>query len=221
MIRSMGVTPSTTVGELNGAPVDETRVSVLLVSTCADALHELEFVRPVAAIVEAEGLRPVVRHCSRVTAAVLRKHAGVIICGTALQDDAFLDADWSWLRSCPVPLLGICAGMQVLCRAFGGALRERTEIGFFTEHFTGFLGLDGPAEVFHLHHSVVSVPEGFRTCSSGVVAQAVVHSSRPFFGALFHPEVRQEGCLAAFCAVVKEQARVGSLGGEEDPSRHD
>lgn len=71
-----------------------------------------------------------------------------------------------------IPHLGICLGMQVLCKAAGGVVKKSPykEIGFFHENFESykvnqlsddpiFTGLTNPFRVFQLHGETVELPE--------------------------------------------------------------
>lgn len=89
---------------------------ILLISTCAEKLSEEEFVRPVKELTNG-----VVKHYSELTDADLSLASHVIICGTALKDFDYLEADWAWIKGFTKPLLGICAGYQVILKDFGFA----------------------------------------------------------------------------------------------------
>ena len=51
------------------------------------------------------------------------------------------------------PILGVCGGMQIIGKLFGGKLKKKTEIGYYKENFNkNFFGLIGESEVYHLHN---------------------------------------------------------------------
>jgi GMP synthase-like glutamine amidotransferase len=100
-------------------------------------------------------------------------------------------------------VLGICAGMQLLGLIYSGELLDKLEIGFSFEQFTeDFLGVSGEIEVYHLHQHYVDffdIDEFRVVCeSTHGVAQAVVHTQLPWYGVLFHPEVRQRDMVLYF-----------------------
>jgi GMP synthase (glutamine-hydrolysing) len=109
-------------------------MSILLVNTCAEKLHYLEFVKPVEGILKKAGLNFFSRHYSEISDDDLRKAERIIICGTSLKDNKFIEeADkFGWIEETDKPILGICAGMQMIGIVFNGALKRKTEIGFYT-----------------------------------------------------------------------------------------
>ena len=98
----------------------------------------------------------------------------------------------------PLPLLGICYGMQLINRVYGGSV-ERGEVredGQFTIRIDPtsplYLGLPPTLDVLLTHgDSVATVAPGFRACGhtpSGLVC-SISDPSRRIYGVQFHPEV--------------------------------
>jgi GMP synthase-like glutamine amidotransferase len=99
------------------------------------------------------------------------------------------------------PVLGICAGMQLLARFAGGAiaLGESVEHGFLPIQVldrTGLLsGLPPEAVVYHDHtDEIVDLPDGFQVLASSEVCavQAFADPARCWWGTQFHPEESNE-----------------------------
>jgi len=175
---------------------------ILVVNVCSEALHYFEFVRPVEDVLRREGIYFQTFHYKQVSEALLEKATKVIICGTSLRDDDFLgDVDeFSWLKKFRKPVLGICAGFQIIGRVFGQRIFKKQEVGFFYEKFSkDFLGLSGEVEVYHLHNNYVSFDKRrFDIYSEGQVVQAVRKKRTKIYGCLFHPEVRNRDLILKF-----------------------
>ncbi|MEO5330500.1 MAG: glutamine-hydrolyzing GMP synthase [Magnetococcus sp. YQC-5] len=102
---------------------------------------------------------------------------------------------------CGVPILGICYGMHVLARHFGGevassVLREYGQARIHQlEQGSGFPGgfqADGAGMVWMSHGDhVTRIPEGFvgTARSDNDILAAMVHQERAILGVQFHPEV--------------------------------
>ena len=167
---------------------------ILIVSTCKEDLHMLEFVRPIMDII---GKDCIVRRYDELINEDIDNCDKIIIAGTSLQDNDVLRFDLEFIRTTRKPILGICAGMQCIGRAFNLSLYENPEIGFYDENFDEeFLGLKGKQNVYHLHN--YSVDFNNSEFIEYVKGQAVKHNRKEIFGVLFHPEVRQKEMIKKF-----------------------
>jgi GMP synthase-like glutamine amidotransferase len=132
----------------------------------------------------------------------------------ALYDSADLAGILATIRAASVPILGICAGHQLIGRAHGapwgplGALQpeeidpdpafapgQRKEHGFLSvaidQQCPLFRGLPPRSTFFQYHYwQLDDVPAGFviRAHSSWSRIQAMERRDRPVFGIQFHPE---------------------------------
>ncbi|WP_018663912.1 glutamine-hydrolyzing GMP synthase [Heyndrickxia acidiproducens] len=98
-----------------------------------------------------------------------------------------------------VPILGICYGMQLMTKAFGGKVepasrREYGKAAIHIENRTRLFG-DLPADqVVWMSHGdlVTAVPEGFTVDASSVACpiSAMSNPDKKFYAVQFHPEVR-------------------------------
>ncbi|HOP08685.1 MAG TPA: gamma-glutamyl-gamma-aminobutyrate hydrolase family protein, partial [Candidatus Methanofastidiosa archaeon] len=106
------------------------------------------------------------------------------------------------IRNIPIPILGICAGMQSISLAYGGAAYEWCDIGLKNISVVKEDNLLGERRVFqgyHLHSHGVTLPENFVTLAEkdGHV-MAFRSVEQEIYGVLFHPEVRNEWIIENF-----------------------
>lgn len=174
------------------------------------SLSRDEFVGPIARIVNRAGREWDEVHFSEVGSYDLEGVEGIILCGTALKDNIFAERvhEFSWLRNISVPVLGICAGMQILCLVFGGTLHPGCEIGMteIREKTPDTLLPSSPAfQAYELHSYTSEPPPGWVvTAVSDGGVQAVRHPEKQLFGVMFHPEVRNDGVVERFLSLCKE-----------------
>ena len=177
---------------------------ILVVNVCFEKLHYFEFVKPIEDILRNGGLEYSTIHYTQVSEKYLALAEGIIICGTSLKDDDFLNKidEFSWIKNINKPVLGICAGMHLIGLLFGGEIKRETEIGFYEESFRSFLGLEDSEQVYHLHNNYIDFfhLKEFEVFSKGRIPQAVKHRDKELYGILFHPEVRQKSLILNFCS---------------------
>jgi len=160
-----------------------------------------EFVLPiVAATGKADAC--VVRHYSEVATGDVRGCDKIILSGAALKDCAYLGdvSKFMWLTEVDVPVLGICAGMQIIGAVFGSDVGRCREIGMTDVETIGKNPLfSGKFSAYELHNRVVDVPRDFCVLAkSKLCVQGMKHKSKEIYGVLFHPEVRNREIIERF-----------------------
>ena len=173
---------------------------ILVINLCKEKLHYLEFVKPIEDILEKDFFT---KHYLELSENDFDKADKIIICGTSLKDNSFLEDinKFNWIKHFDKPLLGICAGFQLIGLIHEGELKKKLEIGFFFENFDKmFLGLEGKQEVYHLHNNYVDFCDHFDLFSDGEIVQAVKHKEKEIYGTLFHPEVRNKEMILNFAS---------------------
>jgi GMP synthase (glutamine-hydrolysing) len=182
---------------------------ILLVDLCyeKDSLSQYEFVHPIAETLKRAGSCVEIQHFADLQEIDLENYDRVILCGTALKDNAYAKRleCFSWIRSFKRPILGICAGMQVIGSLFGGRIIPQPAIGLEEiEIVAGSALLGEPRRIagYHLHNYAVTLPDDFLLLAGGPErggrVEAFVHRERPIFGVIFHPEVRNRWILERF-----------------------
>jgi len=97
-----------------------------------------------------------------------------------------------------LPVLGICLGLHVIARSFGGTVAPGRLGGYgaveveIRDHDRILAGYPDRVAVWASHQDEVAVlPGDFDLLATSAIcpAEAIAHSSRPIFGVQWHPEV--------------------------------
>jgi GMP synthase (glutamine-hydrolysing) len=174
---------------------------ILIISTCEEKIHELEFVKPIENILKEKKESFITKHYKELKKDDLNKASKIIISGTSLKDNEFLNNidHFQWIKSIDKPILGVCAGMQIILLIYNGKLRNKKEIGYYKEDFIkDFLGINGEQEVYHLHNNYITLPKNFLSFTKSKIPQAIKHKEKEIYGVLFHPEVRNTKLIEYF-----------------------
>lgn len=174
---------------------------ILIIQICNRKFHYLEFVKPIEDVLKGNNIEFESIHYKMLTEELVLKAEKIIISGTSLRDNAFLEdiKKFNWIKEFDKPILGICGGMHILGLIFDSELKKQQEIGLTDINFKEkFLGMDGKKQVYELHNYFVESKAYEVIGTSEKCIQAVKHKQKPFYGVLFHPEVRTKDLLINF-----------------------
>jgi GMP synthase-like glutamine amidotransferase len=166
-----------------------------------DSLAQSEFVLPIVSAVSPFE-ECVVKHFLDVDASEIGSYSCIVLSGNALKDfeaQKHLDS-FNWIKTCNQPLLGVCAGMQILSQVYAVPLTACLQVGM-TEITTLKENplFRGSFQAYTLHSLSVTPSETFEVLAQSTKGiQAIKHKQKPQYGVLFHPEVRNLSILHNF-----------------------
>jgi GMP synthase (glutamine-hydrolysing) len=193
---------------------------ILLVDLCYrdGSLGFEEFVLPIARIVEGAGAEYRTVHYTRQPGQAARDCDGIILCGTPLMDNGFLGhlALFSWIPETRRPILGICAGMEVLALLAGGRVIPCPGIGMTEVRVTApdpIFPENRTFEAYELHENACTLPPCYHALAeSDRYIQVFRDPDHPVYGVMFHPEVRNEWVVGRFLDAFCRSSLSGSPG---------
>ena len=108
-------------------------MKTLIISTCKEKLHDLEFTKPIENILRGGGAE--FKKVNYLQEFSTEEFTHIIITGTSLQDNDYLNHlnKFEFIKNTKHKILGICAGMQIIQKIFNqnSELKSKTEIGFY------------------------------------------------------------------------------------------
>jgi GMP synthase (glutamine-hydrolysing) len=177
---------------------------ILIIQICNNCFHYFEFIKPIEDILLKNNIKFESINYNDLSKDKINKSDKIIISGTSLKDNGFIDEilKFNWLNDINKPILGICGGMHLLGLVFNGELKKQQEIGLTNiEIKKEFLGIIGNLEVYELHNYYAISDEFEVFGESKNCPQAVKHKKNPFYGVLFHPEVRNKELIVNFVKI--------------------
>jgi len=174
---------------------------ILIIKTPNRKLHDLEFVKPIEDILKKNKFEFISVHYSKINKELLKTTDKIIISGTSLKDNTYLDSinEFDWIEEFDRPILGICGGMHILGLVYKGEIKKRQEIGLTKIIFKyDFLGFQGEHLVYELHNLNIESNKFNTVALSENSIQAIKHKKKLFFGVQFHPEVRNKNLILHF-----------------------
>jgi GMP synthase (glutamine-hydrolysing) len=169
-----------------------------------DSLAKSEFVSPIISAIELVE-QCVVKHFLDVNPAELGGYSRIILSGTTLKDfetQKHLEK-FRWIKAYDKPILGICAGMQIISLIYDVPLTPCMQVGM-TEITTKTVNplFGGTLQAYTLHSLSTTQSEHFEVLAqSSKCIQAIKHTRKSIYGVLFHPEVRNQNVLQNFIKI--------------------
>ncbi|MEK6821290.1 MAG: hypothetical protein AABY11_02745 [archaeon] len=174
-------------------------IGIVSCSSRDDALARREFVWPLQRSISfPSSIIPL----KKLSLSKAKKFDALIFSGTSLADNDFLShaKNLSWITSLDIPLIGVCAGHELLGKIFGGKITHSASpaIGLLPVslnvrafHLNGLSG-NFPSKIsaYHLNQNTVSLPKGFVSLakSSKNAHEITLHSQKRILSFQFHPE---------------------------------
>jgi len=176
---------------------------ILIVNMNNNPLALYEFVLPIASIVKRHGKYDI-KHYSEIQPEKLGMYSGIILSGTTLKEDKYLGdiKKFEWIKEFDKPVLGICAGMQVISLVFGSKLSKCKEIGMVDIRTVKDNPLFSSSfESYALHNYAIDPSDKLDVLAkSANCVEAVKVKDKNAYGVLFHPEVRNKEIIERFCS---------------------
>lgn len=171
---------------------------ILIINLCnkESELHKREFIKPITDLIEKEFT---VKHYTDLIKKDLDDAEKIILSGTPLKEFEYLDnMRANWLTSTTKPVLGICAGAQIITKTFGASLIEQTEMGLVevTVRKEDKILPSSINQVYSLHTKAFELPKEFDIILESTVPQLVKKNN--IYAALFHAEVRNKELITNF-----------------------
>lgn len=171
-----------------------------------DSLGYYESVAPLIQV--AKDLDEVaVKHYQEVQMKDIVDCSRIILSGTTLKDTTALKEPerFVWLKDIQKPVLGICAGMQIIGLVFNLSLKKCLEIGIIEVDTVKDNPLfSGIFKAYSVHNYALEATEHFEILAeSRNCVQAIKHKQKPIYGILFHPEVRNEEIIKNYLKIYK------------------
>ncbi|MEM3374612.1 MAG: hypothetical protein QXE31_05320 [Candidatus Woesearchaeota archaeon] len=182
---------------------------ILIINTCSNKLSEYEFLEPIVNVIKNLNLNYFVLDYRDDSLNIilknefyLKKITHIIISGNPLKDQDFLKYmhNFHWIMSINKPLLGICAGMQIISLIFNSNLKKEKIISFSEIKTIKENPLfNGVFKAYEIHSNNVIISKDLRVIAkSKNRIVGIKHKEKPIYGVLFHPEVRNHIIIENF-----------------------
>ena len=126
----------------------------------------------------------------------------IIIAGSALKEFEYLNhlEKFEFLKNMNIPILGICAGMQIIAKVYGTNLKKCEEIEITKTITTKNNKLfESEFETYSIHNYSIALPKEFEIIAKSKKGiHAIKHKEKEIYGVLFHPEIKNKEIIVNF-----------------------
>ncbi len=174
---------------------------ILIIKTNKHPIHDEEFVKPVEKLIDNYKIENIRNENINKKIYDAKK---IIITGTSLKDNDYMRywKNINPVKTLPVPVLGICAGMQLLGKIYGAEIVKSVQIGvkeIKIEKETKIIDKkDQKIKAYFLHNYTVKENENIETISRLDYPEIIKIKNKEQYGLGFHPEVMNREIIERF-----------------------
>lgn len=162
-----------------------------------------EFVKPIEQIVKTiTNIKTKTIHWSQIIEKEIETHNKIIISGSPLGyfHDKKIYTKFQYLKTIKKPVLGICAGSQIIAEIYDEKLIPGEEIGIVKDikilKKDPILENVDLKEIYTLHSKAFNIPKNFEIIAK--TKYPAIIKNKNIYGILFHPEVRNKKIITNF-----------------------
>lgn len=177
--------------------------NILIIDTSyeKDSIFKDEFCMPIANIIkQIPEFQYEIKHFSEKIN--YEQYDKIIIAGSSLKDFEYLNHlnKFEFIKTTTIPILGICAGMQIIAKIYEAKLKKCKEIEITKTITTKENKLfKGEFDTYSIHNYSISLPKEFeKLAKSKKGIHAIKHKNKEIYGILFHPEIKNKEILLSF-----------------------
>jgi len=185
--------------------------TILIINSAEKGISE--FVEPLEKIVREAGAASVVSEYEETSFTGMSSYDGIIMSGSPRGDD-IVDhhlPHFQWIKTCDIPIFGICAGHHITGKLYGAQLLRSVEkeVGdnflYIRQKDPIFNGCPGKFLVRQNHHDSITLPKDFILLahSQGCRVSMMKHPAKPLYTTQFHPEILNKNLVLNFIDIVK------------------
>jgi len=177
--------------------------NVLILDTSYEknSLFKDEFCMPIANIInQIPNFKYEIKHYSEKIN--FENYDKIILSGSALKDFEYLESlnKFEFIKTTLVPILGICAGIQIIAKTYETELKKCKEIEITKTITTKQNKLfEGEFETYSIHNYSIYCPKEFEIIAKSKKGiHGVKHKEKEIYGVLFHPEIKNKEIIEKF-----------------------
>ena len=177
--------------------------NILIIDTSyeKDSIFKDEFCMPIANIIKLiPNCKYEIKHFSEKIN--YKQYDKIIIAGSSLKDFEYLNHlnKFEFIKTTNTPILGICAGIQIIAKIYGAKLKKCKEIEITKTITTKQNKLfEDEFDTYSIHNYSINCPKEFEIIAKSKKAiHGVKHKKKEIYGVLFHPEIKNKEIIEKF-----------------------
>jgi GMP synthase (glutamine-hydrolysing) len=190
-------------------------ITLLIINSAEKGISQ--YSEPLRQIAAEAGTVPEVLEYSDTLTTDFSLYGGIMVSGSPRGNDIVNHhlPYFQWIKTCCVPILGICAGHHIVGKLYGAELLRSVEkeVGdnflFIRQSDPIFNGCPGKFLVHQNHHDSITLPENFTLLahSQGCRTAMMKHPTKLIYTTQFHPEILNKNIILNFIDIVKTYKR--------------